>query len=92
MITDGFMAVNMLVLMMITKIKIYVFRCSKIVVEANNTNQLLRVWSEVKIRKIPFFYVYDLKFNVKFISLTALAFFGSDQDLQPVTGQLKELH
>ncbi|KAF0764586.1 putative peptidyl-tRNA hydrolase 2 [Aphis craccivora] len=64
----------------------------KIVVEANNTKQLIRVCSEGKIHKIPFFCVHDAGLTeVEPNSFTALAFFGSDQELKPVTGKLRLL-
>jgi peptidyl-tRNA hydrolase, PTH2 family len=86
------MAVNVLIFMMITKIKNYFFRSRKIVVEANNTNQLIKVCSEGKIHKIPFFCVHDAGLTeVEPNSFTALAFFGSDQELKPVTGKLRLL-
>uniref|UniRef100_A0A2S2NZJ7 peptidyl-tRNA hydrolase n=1 Tax=Schizaphis graminum TaxID=13262 RepID=A0A2S2NZJ7_SCHGA len=64
----------------------------KIVVEANNTNQIIKVCSEGKIHNIPFFCVHDAGLTeVEPNSFTALAFFGSDQELKPVTGKLRLL-
>ncbi|XP_060863247.1 probable peptidyl-tRNA hydrolase 2 isoform X1 [Metopolophium dirhodum] len=64
----------------------------KIVVAAKNTNELIKVCSEGKIQKIPFFCVHDAGLTeVEPNSFTALAFFGSDQELKPVTGKLRLL-
>ncbi|XP_022176819.1 probable peptidyl-tRNA hydrolase 2 [Myzus persicae] len=64
----------------------------KIVVAAKNTNELIKVCSEGKIHKIPFFCVHDAGLTeVEPNSFTALAFFGSDQELKPVTGKLRLL-
>jgi len=50
------------------------------------------VCSEGKIQKIPFFCVHDAGLTeVEPNSFTALAFFGSDQELKPVTGKLRLL-
>jgi len=70
----------------------YLFRSRKIVVAAKNTNELIKVCSEGKIQKIPFFCVHDAGLTeVEPNSFTALAFFGSDQELKPVTGKLRLL-
>ncbi|KAL5244204.1 hypothetical protein ACI65C_011614 [Semiaphis heraclei] len=64
----------------------------KIVVAAKNTNELIKVCSEGKILKIPFFCVHDAGLTeVEPNSFTAVAFFGSDQELKPVTGKLRLL-
>jgi len=81
-----------ILLMVIIKIINYVFRSRKIVVAAKNTNELFKVCSEGKILKIPFFCVHDAGLTeVEPNSFTALALFGSDQELKPVTGKLRLL-
>jgi len=50
------------------------------------------VCSEGKIHKIPYFCVHDAGLTeVEPNSFTALAFFGSDKELKPVTGKLRLL-
>ncbi|KAL4122326.1 hypothetical protein QTP88_014680 [Uroleucon formosanum] len=64
----------------------------KIILEVKNTNELIKLCSEGKIQKIPFFCVHDAGLTeVKPNSFTALAFFGSEQELKPVTGKLRLL-
>jgi len=77
---------------MIINITNYVFRSRKIVVGVNNTIELIKVCSAGKIHKIPFFCVHDAGLTeVEPNSFTALAFFGSDEELKPVTGKLRLL-
>lgn len=68
------------------------FRSRKIVLEAKNTNELTKVSTAGKVHKIPLFNVHDAGLTeVAPDSFTALALFGSDDQLKPVTGKLRLL-
>lgn len=68
------------------------FRSKKVIVEAKNTTELIKLCSAGRLRHIPLFSVHDAGLTeVAFNSFTALAFFGSDDQLKPVTGKLKLL-
>ncbi|VVC43921.1 Peptidyl-tRNA hydrolase, PTH2,Ubiquitin-associated domain,Peptidyl-tRNA hydrolase II domain [Cinara cedri] len=64
----------------------------KIVVEAKDTVELMKLCSMGRIHNIPFFCVHDAgRTEVAPDSFTALAFFGSDEELKHVTGKLRLL-
>lgn len=72
--------------------KYYSCRSRKIVVEAKNTKELIKLCSAGKLHNRPFFCVHDAGLTeVAPDSFTAIAFFGSNDELKPITGKLKLL-
>ncbi|XP_050539321.1 probable peptidyl-tRNA hydrolase 2 [Daktulosphaira vitifoliae] len=64
----------------------------KIVLEAKNTSELIKLCNAGKLHCVPYYCVHDAGLTeIASNSFTALAFFGSNVQLKPITGKLKLL-